>query len=58
MRLTALAVACCGLLTLAGCGIKGPLYLPQPPQPMAKPVPKQAPQTVDHNKPASQDSAP
>ena len=65
MRTIAIAAAACGLLVLGGCGIKGPLYLPQIPKPAAKAAPKpadakpapiQAP-AVDHNKPASQDPA-
>ena len=65
MRTIAIAAAACGLLMLGGCGIKGPLYLPQIPKPAtkaapkpadAKPAPIQAPAT-DHNKPASQDPA-
>ena len=64
MRIIAIAAAACGLLVLGGCGIKGPLYLPQPPKPAAKPAPKPAPAPAttpapgaDHNKPASQDLA-
>ena len=64
MRTIAIAAAACGLLVLGGCGIKGPLYMPQPPKPAAKPAPKPAPAPAatpapgaDHNKPASQDSA-
>ncbi len=64
MRNIAIAAAACGLLVLGGCGIKGPLYMPQPPKPAAKPAPKPAPAPAatpapgaDHNKPASQDSA-
>jgi predicted small lipoprotein YifL len=64
MRNIAIAAAACGLLVLGGCGIKGPLYIPQPPKPAAKPAPKPAPAPAatpapgaDHNKPASQDSA-
>ena len=40
MRNIAIAAAACGLLVLGGCGIKGPLYIPQPPKPAAKPAPK------------------
>ena len=65
MRNIAIAAAACGLLVLGGCGIKGPLYLPQPPKPAAKPAPKPAPAPAatpapgaDHNKPATQDSLP
>jgi predicted small lipoprotein YifL len=65
MRNIAIAAAACGLLVLGGCGIKGPLYMPQPPKPAAKPAPKPAPAPAatpapgaDHNKPASQDSLP
>ncbi len=64
MRNIAIAAAASGLLVLGGCGIKGPLYMPQPPKPAAKPAPKPAPAPAatpapgaDHNKPASQDSA-
>lgn len=61
MRTIAIAAATCGLLVLAGCGIKGPLYLPQVPKPAAKPAPQPADATsapgADHNKPAPQDSA-
>ena len=64
MRTIATAAAACGLIVLGGCGIKGPLYMPQPPKPAAKPAPKPAPAPAatpapgaDHNKPASQDSA-
>jgi predicted small lipoprotein YifL len=65
MRTIAIAAAACGLLMLGGCGIKGPLYLPQIPKPVAKAAPKPAeakPAPVqtpaaDHNKPASQDPA-
>ena len=64
MRIIAIAAAACGLLVLGGCGIKGPLYMPQPPKPAAKPAPKPAPAPAatpapgaDHNKPASQDLA-
>ena len=38
MRIIAIAAAACGLLVLGGCGIKGPLYLPQPPKPAANPT--------------------
>ena len=65
MRNIAIAAAACGLIVLGGCGIKGPLYPPQPPKPAAKPAPKPAPAPAttpapgaDHNKPASQDSLP
>ena len=65
MRTIAIAAAACGLIVLGGCGIKGPLYLPQIPKPAAKAAPKPAeakPAPVqtpasDHNKPAPQDSA-
>jgi predicted small lipoprotein YifL len=60
MRTIAIAAAACGLLMLGGCGIKGPLYLPQIPKPAAKAAPKPAPiqaPATDHNKPASQDPA-
>jgi len=62
MRTIAIAAAACGLLMLGGCGIKGPLYMPQPPQPAAKPAPKPAAKpspapAADHNKPVPQDSA-
>ena len=64
MRNIAIATAACGLLVLGGCGIKGPLYMPQPPKPAAKPAPKPVPAPAatpapgaDHNKPAPQDSA-
>ena len=68
MRNIAIAAATCGLIVLGGCGIKGPLFIPQPPKPAAKPAPKPnsvpipAPAATpapgaDHNKPASQDSA-
>lgn len=62
MRTIAIAAAACGLIVLGGCGIKGPLYIPQPPKPAAKPAPKPAPAPTpvpgaDHNKPASQDLA-
>lgn len=69
MRTIAIAAAACGLLVLGGCGIKGPLQLPQVPKPIARPAakpadgpansapaPARAP-TADHNKPAPQDSA-
>ena len=65
MRTIATAAAACGLIVLGGCGIKGPLYIPQPPKPAAKPAPKPAPAPAatpapgaDHNKPATQDSLP
>ncbi len=68
MRTIAIAAAACGLIVLGGCGVKGPLYLPQPPKPVARPAPKPAPApapapaaspapAADHNKPAPQDSA-
>ncbi len=63
MRTIAIAAAACGLIVLGGCGVKGPLYLPQPPKPVAPPAPKPAPAptpaapAADHNKPAPQDSA-
>ena len=64
MRTIATAAAACGLIVLGGCGIKGPLYMPQPPKPAAKPAPKPAPAPAatpapgaDHNKPAPQDPA-
>ena len=65
MRTIATAAAACGLIVLGGCGIKGPLQLPQVPKPIARPAakpaasvpaPAQAP-AADHNKPAPQDSA-
>lgn len=69
MRTIAIAAAACGLIMLGGCGIKGPLQLPQVPKPIARPAaqpansaannapaPAQAP-AADHNKPAPQDSA-
>ena len=65
MRTIATAAVACGLIVLGGCGIKGPLQLPQVPKPIARPAakpagsapaPAQAP-AVDHNKPAPQDSA-
>ena len=69
MRTIATAAAACGLIVLGGCGIKGPLQLPQVPKPTARPAakpadgpansapaPARAP-TADHNKPAPQDSA-
>ena len=65
MRTIAIAAAACGLIMLGGCGIKGPLYLPQIPKPAAKaapkpteakPAPVQTPAS-DHNKPAPQDPA-
>ena len=69
MRTIATAAAACGLIVLGGCGIKGPLQLPQIPQPIARPAaqpangaarnapaPAPAP-SADHNKPAPQDSA-
>jgi len=47
MRAILRATALCGALTLSGCGIKGPLYLPEIP---AAP-PKASPATgVDHSK--------
>ena len=67
MRTIAIAAATCGAILLAGCGIKGPLFIPQPPKPVARPAPTptpaQAPATspapgADHNKPATQDSLP
>ncbi len=70
MRTIATAAAACGLIVLGGCGIKGPLQLPQVPKPIARPAakpadgpansapaPARAP-TADHNKPAPQDSLP
>ncbi|MBS0352828.1 MAG: lipoprotein [Proteobacteria bacterium] len=61
MRTIAIAAVTCGLLVLAGCGIKGPLYIPQVPKPASKPAPQPADATQapggDHNKPAPQDSA-
>ena len=65
MRTIATAAAACGLIVLGGCGIKGPLQLPQVPKPIARPAakpadsvpaPAQAP-AADHNKPVPQDSA-
>ena len=68
MRIIATAAAACGLIVLGGCGIKGPLQLPQVPKPIDRPAAKpantpnsapaaaQAP-AADHNKPAPQDSA-
>ena len=69
MRTIATAAAACGLIVLGGCGIKGPLQLPQVPKPIARPAakpangaadsvpaPARAP-AADHNKPAPQDSA-
>ena len=61
MRTIAIVAAACGLIVLGGCGIKGPLYLPQIPKPATKPAAKPAPAPTqapaDHNKPAPQDSA-
>ena len=61
MRTIAITAATCGLLALAGCGIKGPLYIPQVPKPASKPAPQPADAIPapggDHNKPAPQDSA-
>ena len=69
MRTIATAAAACGLIVLGGCGIKGPLQLPQVPKPIARPAAKPASSTTngapaptqapaaDHNKPAPQDSA-
>ena len=69
MRTIATAAAACGLIVLGGCGIKGPLQLPQVPKPVARPAakpadgpansapaPARAP-AADHNNPAPQDSA-
>lgn len=55
MRTIAIAAATCGMLLLTGCGIKGPLYLPQPPKPVTKPATPTP--GADHNKPAPQDPA-
>ena len=55
MRIIATAAAACGLLLLSACGVKGPLYVPQVPQPVAKPAAPAQPPVVDHNKPAPQD---
>lgn len=52
VRMSTLIAAVCGLVLLAGCGIKGPLYVPQVPKPAAKPAPAD-----DHNKPVPKDSA-
>jgi len=42
-RRTALAALCAAALTLAGCGQKGPLYLPKvPPDPFVQTKPKPA----------------
>ncbi|NMG43140.1 hypothetical protein GPA22_05275 [Aromatoleum toluvorans] len=41
------AALCCAALALSGCGIKGPLYLPQVPPAPAKAAP---PAAVDHSK--------
>ncbi|MFJ3059212.1 lipoprotein [Herbaspirillum sp. NPDC087042] len=42
-RRTAVAVLCVAALTLAGCGQKGPLYLPKvPPDPFVQTKPKPA----------------
>ena len=40
MRTIATAAAACGLIVLGGCGIKGPLQLPQVPKPIARPAAK------------------
>jgi predicted small lipoprotein YifL len=42
MRTIATAAAACGLIVLGGCGIKGPLQLPQVPKPIARPAAKPA----------------
>lgn len=58
MRTIAIAAISCGLLLLGGCGIKGPLFLPQVPTSTAKPDTRSAPapaSSADHNKPVSQD---
>jgi len=64
MRTIAIATAACGLIVLGGCGIKGPLYIAQPPKPVARPAPQPTPAPAptrtpgaDHNKPVPQDSA-
>ena len=69
MRTIATAAAACGLIVLGGCGIKGPLQLPQVPKPIARPAAKPADGPAnsapaptrtpgaDHNKPVPQDSA-
>ncbi|MDD3352888.1 lipoprotein [Zoogloea sp.] len=65
MRNIAFAAATCGTILLAGCGIKGPLYLPQIPRPAAQatqpaepaPIAPKGATAVDHNKPAPQDIA-
>ncbi|HRP97750.1 MAG TPA: lipoprotein [Rhodocyclaceae bacterium] len=45
MRIRTLGAALAATLALAGCGIKGPLYLPDPPPAAAAP-----PSMGDHNK--------
>lgn len=45
MRLPKLLITLAGALMLAGCGIKGPLYLPEIPSPASAP-----PSVADHNK--------
>lgn len=57
MRTIAIAAVTCGLLVLAGCGIKGPLYIPQVPKPAPQPADATQAPGGDHNKPAPQDSA-
>ncbi|AYH45706.1 lipoprotein [Azoarcus sp. DN11] len=47
MRSIPTAAALCCALALSGCGIKGPLYLPQVPPASAKATP---PAAVDHSK--------
>ncbi|MGL5757741.1 LPS translocon maturation chaperone LptM [Plesiomonas sp.] len=49
------ALALCALFTLAGCGVKGPLYMPAPVQPSA-PVKAPAANTTTESAPVSKNT--
>jgi predicted small lipoprotein YifL len=49
MRFILLSSAAAVLLAVSGCGIKGPLYLPPPPDQSAPAAPAQG--AADHSKP-------
>jgi predicted small lipoprotein YifL len=49
MRFILLSSAAAVLLAVSGCGIKGPLYLPPPPDQAAPAAPAQG--AADHSKP-------